>query len=350
MTDVRGGQREASRLAGGRSDRRRATIALVAGVAVLLLMSLGFVLAGTTALSAPDALSALLWPQTMSRAAVSIVWQLRLPRLVAALVCGSALAVSGLLLQAALGNRLASPSIMGVNAGAGLAVLISGLAFPLSVPARQAMALAGALLATLLVTLVSRRAGVSRTSLVLAGVAISSLLSAVSDVIVTIRPDLVADRLAFRLGGLAAVSWPQLCPALLVVVAGLTVTFALGGGIDLLALGDETAHGLGLDVRRTRIASVVTASALASAAVSVCGLLGFVGLIVPNLVRMVLRGGFRGEALVSLVWGASLLVTCDLAGRLALFPYELPVGLMLSLLGTPFFIALLMRGRAAIRR
>ena len=134
------------------------------------------------------------------------------------------------------------------------------------------------------------------------------------------------------------------------MVAGLTVTFALGGGIDLLALGDETAHGLGLDVRRTRIASVVTASALASAAVSVCGLLGFVGLIVPNLVRMVLRGGFRREALVSLVWGASLLVTCDLAGRLALFPYELPVGLMLSLLGTPFFIALLMRGRAAIRR
>ena len=348
MTDVRGGQRKASRLAGGRSDRRRATIALVAGVAVLLLMSLGFVLAGTTALSAPDALSALLRPQTMPRAAVSIVWQLRLPRLVAALVCGSALAVSGLLLQAALGNRLASPSVMGVNAGAGLAVLISGLAFPLSVPARQAMALAGALLATLLVTLVSRR--VSRTSLVLAGVAISSLLSAVSDVIVTIRPDLVADRLAFRLGGLAAVSWPQLCLALLVVVAGLTVTFALGGGIDLLALGDETAHGLGLDVRRTRIASVVTASALASAAVSVCGLLGFVGLIVPNLVRMVLRGGFRREALVSLVWGASLLVTCDLAGRLALFPYELPVGLMLSLLGTPFFIALLMRGRAAIRR
>ena len=175
MTDDRDGQRKVSRTAGGRSDRRRATLALVAGVAVLLLMSLGFVLAGTTALSAPDALSALLRPQTMPRAAVSIVWQLRLPRLVAALVCGSALAVSGLLLQAALGNRLASPSVMGVNAGAGLAVLISGLAFPLSVPARQAMALAGALLATLLVTLVSRRAGVSRTSLVLAGIAISSL-------------------------------------------------------------------------------------------------------------------------------------------------------------------------------
>lgn len=330
--------------------RHRFVVVAASGVVALACALAASVVVGTDALSGADALTALLHPGDASHVAVTIVWQLRLPRALGGVVCGAALAVSGLLLQAVLDNRLAAPSVMGINAGAGLAVLVCGLALPFVPLARQMSALAGALVATLVVVLVSRRAGVSRTTLVLAGVAVSSLFSAGSDALVTARPDLVADRVAFQLGGLAGVSWQQLQVAAAITLVGIVVAHALGAGVDLLALGDQTACGLGLDVRLYRACAVVTAAALASAAVSVAGLLGFVGLIVPNLVRMVVGGGFREEAVACTIWGACLLVGCDLVGRLVLYPYELPVGLMLSLLGAPFFLVVLMRGRRGMQR
>ena len=129
------------------------------------------------------------------------------------------------------------------------------------------------------------------------------------------------------------------------MVAGLGAALLLAPGLDLLALGDETAIGLGLDVRRHRVVAIVCAATLAAAAVSVCGMLGFVGLMVPNLVRMAVRCGLRWGLPLCAIWGAVLLVTCDLLARVLFFPYELPAGLLLSLLGAPFFIMLLMRRR-----
>ena len=205
------------------------------------------------------------------------------------------------------------------------------------------MAFVGALLATFLVYLVSRRAGTSRGTVVLAGVAVSSLMSAAIDAIVVVWPESVTDRVSFTLGGLSGVTYQSLAlcaPALLVALAAGAY---LGRGIDLLALGDEAAHGLGLDVRACRLGAIVCASLLAAAAVSVCGLLSFVGLIVPNLVRMWARPTTRQGLALCAVWGATLLVACDLVARTIAFPYELPVGLVLALLGAPFFIALLMR-------
>ncbi len=333
-----------------RGVRQRPAAASALGALVLACALVASAVVGTDALGTGDALGALLRPDVASRVAVTIVWQLRLPRALGGVVCGAALAVSGLLLQAVLDNRLAAPSVMGINAGAGLAVLVCGLALPFVPLARQLSALAGALVATLAVMLVARRAGVSRTTLVLAGVAVASLFSAGSDALVTARPDLVADRVAFQLGGLAGVSWQQLQVAAAITLVGIVAAYALGPGVDLLALGDQAAFGLGLDARLHRAYAVVIAAALASAAVSVAGLVGFVGLIVPNLVRMVARGGFREEAVACAIWGACLLVGCDLVGRLVLYPYELPVGLVLSLLGAPFFLAMLMRGRGGMRR
>lgn len=310
----------------------------------LVACALASVLAGTDALSSADAWEALLGSAAAGPARL-IVWGVRVPRVLAALACGASLAVSGALLQAALDNDLASPGIMGINSGAGLFALAAALAFPLSAPARQVMVLMGALVATVVVYLVARRAGAARTTLVLSGVAVSSLMTAGSNAIVTIWPKTVVDKVAFSMGGLSGVTLGQLLVALGPMLVGIVGALALAGGLDLLALGDEAAQGLGLDVRRHRVAAIVCAALLASSSVSVCGLLGFVGLLVPNLVRMLAGPSVRRSLLMCVVWGATLLVACDLLARVLFFPYELPAGLLLSCMGAPFFIVLLVRRR-----
>ena len=325
--------------------RRMGTVsALALGIAACAASLAASLVVGTDALSVADALSALLGGDA-GQSARLIVFGIRLPRALAAAACGAALAGSGALLQTALNNDLASPGVIGVNAGAGMFALISGLLFPYAVAARQLMAFAGALAATAVVYAVARRAGASRTSLVLAGVAVSSLATACANAIVTMWPATVTDKVAFSLGGLQGATLQQLGFAAPMMLVGIVVAYALAPGLDLLALGDEAAQGLGLDVRRHRALAIVCAALLAASAVSVCGLLGFVGLIVPNLVRMACGPGLRRSLALSLVSGAALLTVCDLLARVLFFPYELPAGLLLSLLGAPFFIFLLVRRR-----
>jgi iron complex transport system permease protein len=319
------------------------------GIVALIVLAVASLLAGNSAVSLIDA-----WAVVVgngSDVTRAIILGVRLPRLAAAVVCGSALACSGLLLQAALDNDLAAPGIMGINSGAGLAVLVAATTFPASIAAREVAAFVGALVSAATVYLISRRAGVSRTTLVLAGVAVGSLMGAGVDVLITFQPDLVADRVAFSIGGLRGISLPALTASALVVAVGLIFAATLAKGVDLFALGDETACGLGLDVRRFRLLTVGCASLLAAAAVSLAGLLSFIGLIVPNLVRMVLRGSFVQRLVVCSVWGACLMVLCDLVARHLFFPYELPVGLVMSAVGAPFFIWVLVRrhGRRASR-
>ncbi|RRF88858.1 MAG: iron ABC transporter permease [Coriobacteriaceae bacterium] len=317
---------------------------LAVGIVVLLAVSFASLVAGTSELSVPALLRALAaGPAAGSSTAATILWGVRMPRLLAALLCGCALSCSGLLLQAALDNSLAAPSVMGVNSGAGLLCLVAGLVAPYSAAARQLGSFAGAMLAALLVFAVSRRAGTGKTTLVLAGVAVSSLMSAGIDAIVTVRPDVVTDRVSFTLGSVAGVSYSQLAAAVVPVAACLVPAFLIGVGVDSLALGDEVAHGLGVNVRAYRLGALAIAALLAASAVSVCGLVSFLGLIVPNVVRLRLRCGLRGRLAACAVWGAAFLALCDLVARTVLYPYELPVGLVLSLLGAPFFIMLLVR-------
>lgn len=320
---------------------------LVAGLACLAALVVASLLVGNSAVSADDLAAALAGGG--STAARLVLWQVRLPRVLAALVCGSALAVSGLTLQVATGNDLASPGLMGVNSGAGLAVLMAALMAPGLAGPRLALAFAGAMAATAVVWLVSRAAGTSRTTLVLVGVAVSSVFSAGIDAIVTVRPDLVADRVSFTLGGLQGASLPQVAVAAPMLAVGLVAVAALSGGLELLPLGDETAAGLGLDVGRWRVLAICASAALAAVAVSLAGVIGFVGLVVPNAVRRASGGGVRHDLALCLVWGPCLLLGCDLLARVLFFPYELPVGLVLSFVGAPFFVWLLARRRRGWR-
>lgn len=330
-------------------DGRRLGLAVALGAVALVLTFVASLLVGTAAVSTADVLAVLTGAQGASDAARLVLWQVRLPRVLASVACGAALAVAGLLLQAALDNDLASPGVMGINAGAGFFTLMAALYLPYAALARQTAAFVGAFAAAALVQAISRRAGGSRTTLVLVGVAVSSLASAGTNVVITLYPEVVADKVAFSLGGLAGISWGQLAVAAPVVAFGIAVAALLAPGIDLLALGDETAHGLGLDVRRWRALAIAAASTLAAAAVSVCGLLGFVGLIVPNLIRLVEPARTRAGVALCVVWGAAFLTLCDLLARVLFFPYELPAGLLLSLLGAPFFIWVLLRRKRGWR-
>ena len=272
-----------------------------------------------------------------------ILFKIRIPRTVAALVCGAALSVSGLILQTTLNNTLASPGIIGINSGAGFFVLVVSLLVPFGAFARCLGAFTGAVLAVLVVYFISEKAGVSKTTLILAGVAVSSLMSAGIDVVITLHPEIVADKVAFNLGGFQNISISSLYFAIPVIVAGLVILIFLAGGIDLFALGDETAYGLGLNVRACRIAAILISGILAGCAVSICGLLGFVGLIIPNFVRLSGKANTRSSIFMCIILGADFLMFCDLIARFLFYPYELPVGLFLSCLGSPFFIWMLIR-------
>ena len=270
-----------------------------------------------------------------------ILWFVRVPRTAAALLCGAALSTAGYLMQEALPNALASPSIMGVNAGAGLFALLAALLFPFAICARFVLAFLGALLSIALVLLIAKRAGYSRTVIVLSGVAVSALMGAAVNGIVSFFPNAVADKQAFTLGGFVGVSYAGLAFAAVFILPALLFGTFLAGGIDLFALGDEIAEGLGLSVTRHRLLTLLTATVLAAAAVSIGGL---IGLIVPNVMRRVFPGQLpaRKMLLLSALYGSVLLTAADFLARRLFYPYELPVGLLLSLLGAPFFIWMLM--------
>lgn len=322
---------------------KKINLFITAGIITFIVLFFFSVFLGTKALSFEDGISAFLIALDGGNAggAGVILLKLRLPRAVAAIFCGIALSVSGLLLQSALNNTLASPGIIGVNSGAGLFVLLFSLIMPFSFWGRSVGAMGGALIAVLFVYLISVKAGVSKTTLVLAGVAVSSLMAAGIDIIITLRPEIVTDKVAFNLGGFGNLNLAGVKIAVPVITSGIVSAFILAGGIDLFALGDEAAFGLGLNVRTYRLGAIIISSILAGAAVSVCGLLGFVGLIVPNIIRLFGKQKTKFSIVLCMIFGADFLLFCDLLARVLFFPYELPVGLFLSVFGAPFFIWML---------
>lgn len=279
-----------------------------------------------------------------------IFWYVRLPRTAACLLSGAALAVAGAVIQGVLANQLASPSIIGVNAGAGLAVTLCCAFGALSGWLIAASSFAGALLAVLLVTVTAQKTGASRTTVILGGVAVNSFLNALSEAVTNLIPEAGVLSADFRVGGFSSVAYTRLIPAGVLIVLSLFCCFTLCNELDVLTLGEETAQGLGLSVKKMRILFLILAAMLAGASVSFAGLLGFVGLIVPHAVRKL--AGNESHILLPLcaLGGAGFVTFCDLVSRLAFAPYELPVGILMSVLGGPFFVLLLWKQKGGRNR
>ncbi len=278
-------------------------------------------------------------------AAARIMRYVRLPRACAGLLAGAALACAGVIVQLVLANPLAAPSTIGVNAGAGLAAAVCCAIFPWAVGLVPIAALLGAFGGAAAVLAIAERTGASRITLVLAGVAISGIFSAGVDAVVTFVPEALNGYSDFRIGGLSGVAMDELALPGALILVGILAALSLHNELDVLALGTEQAQSLGLPAKRLRLLALALAAVLAGAAVSFAGLLGFVGLVVPHIMRRFVGEESGPLLLCSALGGAAMLCLCDLLARLVFAPYELPVGILLSLLGGPFFIWLLLRQR-----
>jgi iron complex transport system permease protein len=272
-----------------------------------------------------------------------IVLNVGLPRAVVAVSVGICLAVSGGILQGVMRNPLASPNLIGISSGAGLMVILVLVVAPTRIHLITPVAFLGALATTVLIYLLAWKGGIRPIKLILAGVAVSFFLGAVQSTLMIFYPDRVHGMLGFMVGGLASVSWDQVRMMWPYAVFGLSAALLFAKRLNILMLGDETATGLGLPVERNRLALIALASLLAGSSVSVVGLLGFVGLIVPHLARMVVGSDYRILFPTSALMGAALVTLCDTVARTVLDPVELPVGILMALIGGPFFLYLLRR-------
>lgn len=274
-----------------------------------------------------------------------ILLYVRIPRACGAVLCGMGLAVSGAIIQTVLGNSLAGPNIIGVNAGAGFVVVLCGSLLPGLYGLLPLAAFIGAFITVMFVYMLARYTGSSKITLVLSGVAVNSLLNAATDAIYTFDADSLVRSNGFRIGGLSGVNPSVLLPAGIAIVAAVIITASLHNEMEVLSLGDASAKTLGLPAAFYRFVFLALAAVLAGASVSFAGLLGFVGLMVPHIARMLVGDECKYFIVTSAVCGAILVMICDLAARTLFAPYELPVGIVLSFIGAPFFIWLLIYQR-----
>lgn len=272
-----------------------------------------------------------------------VIWNVRLPRTIVAGLVGICLSLSGAILQGVMRNPLAGPNIIGVSAGGGLAALILLVLFPELYYLVPGGAFVGSLLATLFIYILAWKDGALPTRLILAGVAVSSLLNAGINALMTFYPDRVAGVISFMVGGLSATTWIQVKMILPYATIGVILVLLLPTKLNVLMLGDEIATGLGLNVERTRFVFIILSSILAGAAVSAVGLLGFVGLMVPHIARLFIGSDYKYLFLGSIFLGGTVVVLCDTMARALFAPMEIPVGIIMSALGAPFFLLLLRR-------
>ena len=330
----------------GHRGRRFGALALLSVGALLAAILLGLVF-GASGVGVGD-VWALATGQDMAAKARSILVSIRIPRVLAGVLAGAAFSVSGALIQEVLDNPLASPNIIGANSGAGLAVLTVsalstvGIALPLPLPAA---AFLGALVASGLILLVSSRTGVSRLTVVLAGVAVNAVFSAGMNAVLIIAPNAYIGSSTYLVGGLSGIVMSDLGLPACLICTGIVLASVLAPRLNALSLGSQAAHAVGVPVALLRAAGLTIASLLAGAAVSFSGLIGFIGLMVPHAARRFVGHDLRRVIPVSALWGAAFTVAADLLARTLFAPYELPVGILMSAVGGPFFIFLLMKGK-----
>jgi iron complex transport system permease protein len=279
---------------------------------------------------------------------VATLQVVRFPRIVMALAVGAALAVAGALMQAVFGNPLAEPGVVGVSAGAALGAS-TAIVFGISAGGGGVALLAflGGLLATLLVYAVARAGGRTEVvTLLLTGIAINAFAQAGLAFVLFLADTASREQIVFwQLGSLAGSVWSEVVIVLPVLVLGTIVAVMMAHRLDLLSLGERNARHLGVDVEQLRIIAIVLVALLTGVAVAFAGIIAFVGLVVPHIIRMALGPAHRGLLVASAVGGGALLAIADLLTRTLVAGADLPIGMLTALVGGPFFFALLYQQR-----
>lgn len=274
-----------------------------------------------------------------------IIMDVRLPRVIIAILVGSCLATSGALLQGVMKNPLADPGIIGVSSGAGLAAIITMVLLPQFSYLLPIAAFLGALMTSLIIYLLAWDKGTSTVKIILAGVAANALLGAIMNGIMVLYSERVQAVLPWLSGGLTGKGWFHLEFMAPYAIISLFISILAIKPANLLLLGDDTAKLLGQKVEVQRFFLIILASLLAGVAVSVAGLVGFVGLVVPHMVRILVGDDYKYLLPYSMICGAILVVFADTIARSWFDPIELPVGILLACLGAPFFLYLLRKRR-----
>lgn len=339
------------------SSTNRLTSLLVGLIALVLLLA-GIVVSsasGQLDITAGQVVGSILdrWGLTTALAPEDEVvnatlWVVRFPRIIMAMAVGAALAVGGALMQAIFGNPLAEPGVVGVSSGAALGAsmaIVFGIQFAGSGVA--AMAFIGGLLATLVVYAVARAGGRTEVvTLLLTGIAINAFAQAGLAFVLFLADTASREQIVFwQLGSLAGSVWSEIAVVVPLLVVGTGVAWVLARQLDVLSLGERNARQLGVDVEGVRIIVILLVALLTAAAVACAGIIAFVGLIVPHIVRMALGPSHRALIGVSVIGGAALMVWADLFTRTLVDGADLPIGMLTALVGGPFFFALLFQQR-----
>ena len=294
---------------------------------------------GSAGYSVPEILRALFSEE--KSAIKTIVINLRLPRIILAILIGASLAAAGALLQSVMRNPLADPGTIGVSAGAGTAATTILLLFPNLTSSVPLFAFGGAALACVLIYMMAWKEGVDPTRIILSGVAINSVLGAYNSLLQLLNSDSLEGVLAFMNGSLSGRSWSQVRLLSVYASIGLVLAFLCIKSANALQLGDEMAKSLGVKVSGSRVLLSGVAAFLAASTVSVAGMIGFVGLVVPHISRLLVGSDYKAMLPTSVVLGALVLLVADTVGRTIVPGMEIPVGIVMAVCGGPFFLYLL---------
>jgi len=310
-------------------------------IGILILLILASLCVGSAGYSISEIIDVLFFGK--EGFAKIVIFNLRLPRIVLAILIGASLSVAGALLQAVMRNPLADPGTIGVSAGAGTAATTILLIFPNMMNSLPIFAFGGALLTCALIYFMAWKQGIDPVRIILSGVAINSVLGAYNGLLQMLHSDNLSSILAFLNGSLSGRNWGHVKLALIYAIIGLTIAFACTKSANVLQLGDEMAKSLGFKVSRHRIILSAVSAFLAAATVTVAGMIGFVGLVVPHIARMIVGSDHKVLLPTSCLIGSIVLLAADTLGRTIIPGMEIPVGIVMAVTGGPFFLYLLRR-------
>lgn len=273
----------------------------------------------------------------------SIIMDMRLPRIIIAVFVGAGLSISGALLQSIMNNPLADPGITGVSSGASLLAITVMLYFPNLHGILPLMAFLGAILACMMVFILSWDKGLNPMRVILSGVAVNAVFVGATSLLSILNSDKIQGILLWINGSIAYKGWTEVKYLVPYSIIGIILSLLCAKGANLLALGDDVATNLGVNVTKTRFLVALVAVFLAGVSTSVVGIIGFIGLIVPHICRLILGYDYKYLIPMSAIMGGILLLLADTLARFVARPVELPVGILMAMLGGPFFLFLLRR-------
>ncbi len=331
-----------------RENQRRSALLICALFILLIISACLGILIGSVKIAPGDVWQVLTGVDRSSTAYI-LITTVRIPRVLGGMLAGMGLACAGVILQGVMNNSLASPNTIGVNSGSGFAVMIGMIFFPFDTRLLSLFAFAGAFLTSVAVFWLAYMADSSRTTIILAGITISSFLNAGINTIKLLDTDISVNLTAFMLGSLSGLTLSKISLPAILILTAVIISFFYSAHLNVLGLGDDIARALGLNVNRSRLFLLLLASVMAGCVVSYSGLLSFIGLIVPHICRRLFGNDSRLLLTCSALLGASFVLLCDLVGRVLFAPYELPAGIIMAFIGGPFFLYLLFKKKGGRR-